>query len=189
MVVLAYAYAYVTGVSIHVSSNDVFSVISLHRTHLVDRCLCCEPIKQFSLGKMLLSRRNLRGLCFISVLFFAAAFSPNSATTTTDRRESINRHLPQASIFNINEKGSAFGFDRNAEVWNGRVAQVRGCVGLRLVAKILLTSRFATLDCVRLGVHSRMESRERSFVWAKRWGHGEHGFFGNFHVPRLCVVH
>jgi hypothetical protein len=67
------------------------------------------------------------------LLLSAFVATPSTAFTSghASLRDSpaIATNLQQASAttttWNLNKSGSPFGFDLNAEVWNGRVAQVR----------------------------------------------------------------
>ena len=64
-------------------------------------------------------------LLFVTLVSSASAFAPPSRQTSSIRQQTSTTELAEGRRWNFNEGKAPWGLKRNAEIWNGRVAQVR----------------------------------------------------------------
>ena len=95
-------------------STERFFLIVHHRENHHRRC--SSTMKGFLLFAWLL--QGVASFSTHSTTLFDPLRPPTTASRTSTLDASNNR------IFNLNDKGGPFGFDYNAEIWNGRVAQL-----------------------------------------------------------------
>lgn len=63
-------------------------------------------------------------LLFVTLVSSASAFAPPSRQTSSIRQQTSTTELAEGRRWNFNEGKAPWGLKRNAEIWNGRVAQV-----------------------------------------------------------------
>lgn len=107
-------------------------------------------------------------LALIASSFTCSAFAPSKSILVSPKPLSFSTTQLQERRWNFNEGRSPWGLKNNAEIWNGRVAQVRRWMDIYFgfIVERIMAYTFIDIHINVGGIYHDISSRINSGTWS-----------------------